>query len=171
MSGELRTWTIWAWPDGSFSRLHPWEPPPAAGEAVPVVAVPDLVERLKGDEVLVLLLDCLGEAGWYAATEVEMVEAIDMAAVVAKAKADLTGALCAALASLGLDVDTPDGEKLIDLGGPEGGRYWRVVSDHPVDHRDARAAAAYARVTGSVGASYNGAEVERADDPDEGDGG
>lgn len=55
------------------------------------------------------------------------------------------------------------GENIIDLGGPEGGRYWRVVSGHPVDHPDAQSAAVHARATGSVGATYNDVKVERVD--------
>lgn len=54
-------------------------------------------------------------------------------------------------------------EKIVDLGAPEGGRYWRVVSDHPIDHPDVQSAAVHARVTGSVGCTYNEAKVERAD--------
>lgn len=49
---------------------------------------------------------------------------------------------------------------VIDLGGPEGGRYWVVVSGHSVNHEDARAAAVHARMTGSVGATYNEARVQ-----------
>lgn len=57
------------------------------------------------------------------------------------------------------DTDRPE-RKILDLGGPDRGRYWRVVSDHAVDDPDVRSAAIYARVTGSVGCTYNGAEVE-----------
>lgn len=53
-------------------------------------------------------------------------------------------------------------DRIIDLGGPDGGRFWRVTSDHPVDHPDAHAAAVMARVTGSVGSTYNDVTVERA---------
>jgi hypothetical protein len=51
--------------------------------------------------------------------------------------------------------------RVIDLGGPEGGRYWMVVSDHAADDPDARSAAVHARLTGSVGCTYNDAKVER----------
>lgn len=50
---------------------------------------------------------------------------------------------------------------MIDLGGPDGGRFWWVVSDHTADDPDARSAAVYARCTGSVGGTYNEARVER----------
>lgn len=56
-------------------------------------------------------------------------------------------------------------ERIIDLGGPEGGRYWRVLTDHAVDHPDAQAAAVHAAMTGSVGCTYNDAQVERASLP------
>ena len=54
-------------------------------------------------------------------------------------------------------------QPILDLGGPDGGRYWRVVSDHAVDDPDVRAAAVHARVTGSVGCTYNDARVVRQD--------
>ena len=54
---------------------------------------------------------------------------------------------------------------LIDLGGPEGGRYWRVTTGQSADHPDAQSAAVHARVTGSVGATYNDVTVERAEAP------
>ena len=54
---------------------------------------------------------------------------------------------------------------LIDLGGPEGGRYWRVTTGQSADHPDAHAAAVHARATGSVGATYNDVTVERAEAP------
>jgi hypothetical protein len=57
-------------------------------------------------------------------------------------------------------------ERVIDLGGPDGGRYWRVVSDHGVDDPDAQNAAIHARATGSVGCTYNDAKVERLVGPD-----
>lgn len=55
----------------------------------------------------------------------------------------------------------PD-NKVIDLGGPDGGRFWRITSGHVATDKDAHAAAVMARVTGSVGASVNAAVVERA---------
>lgn len=55
----------------------------------------------------------------------------------------------------------PSEDRIIDLGGPDGGRYWRVVSDHTVDHPDARRAAVMARATGSLGCTYNDAGVQR----------
>lgn len=55
---------------------------------------------------------------------------------------------------------------LIDLGGPTGGRWWRVTSDHTADHPDAQSAAVHARVTGSVGATYNDVTVARSDAPE-----
>lgn len=58
-----------------------------------------------------------------------------------------------------------EGDKIVDLEGPEASRYWRVVSDHAADHPDARAAAIHARATGSVGCTHNGVEVKRADQP------
>lgn len=51
-------------------------------------------------------------------------------------------------------------DQIIDLGGPDGGRYWLVTSDHDADHPDALNAAVHARATGSVGCAYNGATVE-----------
>lgn len=53
--------------------------------------------------------------------------------------------------------------QVIDLGGPDGGRFWRVVSEHSPQHPDAVSAAIYARATGSVGCTYNDAKVERAE--------
>lgn len=53
-----------------------------------------------------------------------------------------------------------DAVAIIDLGGPDGGRFWRVTTGQAVDHPDAHSAAVHARVTGSVGASYNDATVE-----------
>lgn len=51
---------------------------------------------------------------------------------------------------------------IVDLGGPDGGRYWQVVTEGVrADHEDAQAAAVHARATGSVGATYNGVKVER----------
>jgi hypothetical protein len=50
---------------------------------------------------------------------------------------------------------------VIDLGGPDGGRFWRVVSEHTTAHSDAISAAVYARATGSTGATYNDAKVEQ----------
>lgn len=54
-----------------------------------------------------------------------------------------------------------DERKIIDLGGPDGGRYWRVVSGPAADDPFARAAAVQARLTGSQGATVNGACVRR----------
>lgn len=48
---------------------------------------------------------------------------------------------------------------IIDLDGPEGGRYWLVTTEHEPEHPDAHAAAVQARATGSVGATYNDATV------------
>lgn len=58
-------------------------------------------------------------------------------------------------------------DQIVDLGAPEGGRYWRVTTGEPADHPDAQHAAVMARVTGSVGASYNGVRVERSLSPDD----
>lgn len=43
---------------------------------------------------------------------------------------------------------------VVDLGEPEGGRYWVVTSGHAPDHPNAIAAAVNARATGSVGATF-----------------
>lgn len=59
--------------------------------------------------------------------------------------------------------DSSDNDRIIDLGGPDRSRYWRVISDHSIDDEDARSAAIHARVTGSVGCTYNGAKVERVE--------
>jgi hypothetical protein len=58
---------------------------------------------------------------------------------------------------------------IVDLGGPDGGRFWRVTTGEPADHPDAQAAAVHARVTGSVGCTYNGVTVESADGPSDAD--
>lgn len=52
-------------------------------------------------------------------------------------------------------------QEIIDLGGPDGGRFWLVTSDHEAEHPDAQSAAVHARATGSVGCIYNGAHVTR----------
>lgn len=59
-----------------------------------------------------------------------------------------------------------DAAAVVDLGGPGGGRYWRVTTGEPADHPDAHYAAVMARVTGSVGCTYNDVTVERADAPE-----
>lgn len=63
-----------------------------------------------------------------------------------------------------------DPENIVDLGGPDGGRFWRVTSGHSANHPNARDAAVMARVTGSVGATSNSVDypdddvtVERAE--------
>lgn len=58
---------------------------------------------------------------------------------------------------------TPGGPNVVDLGGPDGGRYWRIVSALALDHEDVRSAAVNGRLTGSVGCTYNEAEVERVE--------
>lgn len=50
---------------------------------------------------------------------------------------------------------------MIDLGGPDGGRFWWVISGDNSDDGDARRAAIFARCSGSVGGTYNDAVVER----------
>lgn len=60
-----------------------------------------------------------------------------------------------------LMTEAPAELKIIDLGGPVGSRFWRITSGHVASHADAHAAAVMARVTGSVGSSYNDAVVER----------
>lgn len=64
-----------------------------------------------------------------------------------------------------LDAVKADAARIIDAGGPEGGRYWRIITDHAADDSDIRAAVTHARVTGSVGCTYNGAKVERVPGP------
>ncbi len=54
---------------------------------------------------------------------------------------------------------------LVDLGGPDSGRYWRVTSGHLATHPDALHAAALARVTGSRGATSNEVTVESCTAP------
>lgn len=49
---------------------------------------------------------------------------------------------------------------IVDLGGPDGGRYWKVTSGHLANHPDALHAAALARVTGSRGATADEVTVE-----------
>lgn len=72
-----------------------------------------------------------------------------------------TVATCWRDGQLELELDPPD--QVIDMGGPGGpGRRWRVVTDHPTDDSDVRNAAVHARVTGSVGCTYNDATVTRA---------
>ena len=62
-------------------------------------------------------------------------------------------------------VSEPLDEAVIDIGGPKPSRYWRVTSDHPPAHPDAHAAAVHARLTGSVGCTYNDVTVKRVDQP------
>lgn len=59
-------------------------------------------------------------------------------------------------------MSTHPNHKIVDLGGPTGGRYWLVVSDL-YNEDDAMSAAIHARVTGSVGATHNGVKVERCE--------
>jgi hypothetical protein len=55
--------------------------------------------------------------------------------------------------------------RVLDLGDPDDGRYWKVTSDHHTDDPNVRAAAAFGRAQGMMSATHDGAHVERWQPP------